>query len=247
MRPRHDRPRGVAVNSGRVSAPADGEADVVIDVPSGRVTARVHRQGSRVVAVDFINVASWAVATGVGVPTSRGTVRVDVGFDGALYASVPAAAVGLSVVPGDLPSLNALGREIQRHLNGTSHCRYPADPRLDGIYGVIWIEDLGAAPDGVHHRNVTILAVGEVDRSPCGSGTSARMALLAASGALEDDVSLRHDSIVGSTFIGRVVRHTQVHGIPAIVPQVTRMAYPPGEHVFLVDAEDPLVPGFVLR
>lgn len=236
-----------AVNSGVVAAPVDGEVDVRIDVPSGRVTARVHRRGGRVVAVDFINVASWAVATEVVVPTSRGDVLVDVAFGGAMYASLPASAVGLAVSPGQLGALIDLGREIQRHLNRTPHCRHPADPRLDGIYGTVWFEELGSSPEEIHQRNVTIFADGEVDRSPCGSGTSARMALLAASGALSEKVLLRHESIVGSTFIGRILGSLDVGGIPAILPQVTGMAYPTGEHVFLVDPEDPLVPGFVLR
>jgi proline racemase len=94
---------------------------------------------------------------------------------------------------------------------------------------------------------VTVFADGEVDRSPCGSGTCARIAVLAADGRLPDGTVLRHDSIVGSTFMGTVLESVVDDGRPAVVPQVTGMAYRTGEHVFSIDPRDPLVPGFVLR
>jgi proline racemase len=210
-----------AVETGRVAAPVTGSVDVVIDVPSGRVTARVHREDARVVAVDFVNVPSWVVATDVPVTTSRGEVRVSVAYGGAIYATLPAAQLGLSVTPECLGELIALGREIKWALNDTEHA--------------------------VHQRNVTVFADGEVDRSPCGSGTCARLAVLAAGGRLPAGTVLRHDSIVGSTFTGTVLGTVDVDGRPAVIPQVTGMAYRTGEHVFSIDPHDPLVPGFQLR
>ena len=96
-------------------------------------------------------------------------------------------------------------------------------------------------------RNVTIFADGEADRSPCGSGTCARLAVLAAGGRLPAGTVLRHESIVGSTFTGTVLGTVDIDGRPAVIPQVTGMAYRTGEHVFSIDPHDPLVPGFVLR
>lgn len=233
-----------AVETGRVPAPETGSADVVIDVPSGRVTARVHREAGRVVAVDFVNVPSRVVARDVPVATSRGPVTVTVAYGGATYATLPAADVGLAVTPEHLGDLIALGREIKWALNDTAHARHPDDPRLDGVYGTIWFDELADADGEVHQRNVTVFADGEVDRSPCGSGTCARLAVLHADGRLPAGTVLRHDSIVGSTFLGRVLSTV----VPAgIVPQVTGMAYRTGEHRFTVDPHDPLVPGFVLR
>ncbi|HZZ97516.1 MAG TPA: proline racemase family protein [Jatrophihabitantaceae bacterium] len=236
-----------AVQSGRV--PIDGSCtDVVIDVPSGRVTARVHTEAGRVVAVDFVNVASYAIATGIAVTTSRGEVAVDVGFGGASYASVDAATLGLTVSPDCLPQLIAVGREIKWALNDSELARHPSDSRLSGIYGTIVYDDLGDDADGnVHQRNVTIFADGEVDRSPCGSGTCARVALLVADGRLGTGASLAHDSIVGSRFDAAVLSHTRVDGRDAVIVRVTGMAYRTGEHIFEVAAGDPLVPGFVMR
>jgi len=151
------------------------------------------------------------------------------------------------VVPEHLGELIALGREIKWALNDSDHARHPTDERLAGIYGTIWFDELGDAPGEVRQRNVTIFADGEVDRSPCGSGTCARLAVLAADGRLPAGTVLRHDSIVGSTFTGTVLDTVDVAGRAAIVPQVTGMAYRTGEHVFSVDPDDPLVPGFVLR
>jgi proline racemase len=236
-----------AVDTGRVAAPETGSVDVVIDVPSGRVTARVHREDARVVAVDFVNVPSWVIATDVPVTTSRGEVSVTVAYGGAIYATLPAAQLGLSVTPERLGELIALGREIKWALNDSEHAVHPEDPRQNGIYGTIWVDEMGDAAGQVHQRNVAVFADGEVDRSPCGSGTCARLAVLAADGRLPAGTVLRHDSIVGSTFTGMVLDTVEVDGRSAVIPQVTGMAYRTGEHAFSIDPHDPLVPGFVLR
>ena len=238
-----------AVDTGLVAAPETGAVDVVVDVPSGRVTARVSRAGGRTVGVEFVNVPSYVLARGVRVATSRGDVEVDVSFGGAIYAQVPAAALDLAVEPQHIQELIAVGREIKRALDGGEHAVHPTDPRLSGIYGTIVFDDLGIAGDGrLHQRNVTIFADGQVDRSPCGSGTAARMATLCADGRLDGpDAVLVHGSIVGSTFEGSVLDRLVVEGRPAVVPSISGTAFRTGEHVFYVDPDDDLVPGFVLR
>jgi proline racemase len=202
-----------AVESGLVAAPDDGEVDVMIDVPSGRVVARVRMRAGAVASVVFVNVPSYVVSRG----------EIEVAYGGALYASVPAARFGLRVVPEDLPALIDAGRRVK------------ADLGEPDLYGTILWEELGP----LHQRNVTIFADGEVDRSPCGSGTSARCALL---GLREGEV-LRHDSIVGSTFYARVVGETD----EGVLTEVEGMAYRTGEHRFVLDPRDPLGTGFVLR
>ena len=224
-----------AVESGAVTAPRDGEVDVTIDVPSGRVVARVRVGGGIVENVAFRNVPSFVVGRDV----EAAGVAVDVSYGGAIYASVPAARFGLRVVPGDLPALIGAGRAVKQALEGTDVARHPDDERLSGIYGTILYEDAGP----LHQRNVTIFADGEVDRSPCGSGTSARCALLAADGLLGEGDVLRHDSIVGSTFLARVVGSVA----EGVLTEVEGMAYRTGEHRFVLDPRDPLGTGFVLR
>jgi proline racemase/trans-L-3-hydroxyproline dehydratase len=220
-----------AVESGLVEAAPEGETDVTIDVPSGRVTARVRCAGGAVESVVFRNVPAYAVARGV----EAGGVRADVSYAGAIYASVPAADLGLTVTPDRLTGLIAAGREVKLALSGTEAARHPQDERLSGIYGTILWEPLGE----LHQRNVTVFADGEVDRSPCGSGTSARLALL----DLEPGQILRHDSIVGTTFSAWVAERTP----EGVVTEVEGTAFRTGEHRFVLDPRDTLGTGFVLR
>lgn len=236
-----------AVTSGRVDAPRDGTTDVRIDVPSGRVTARVRRVAGVTQDVTFRNVPAYVVARDVPVATSRGDLRVDVSYGGALYASVRAADADLAVDPADLVDLIAVAREIKAVLADADVARHPDDPRLDGIYGVIWWQDLGRSESGPWQRNATVFADGEVDRSPCGSGTSARLALLADDGTVGDGDTLTHESIIGTVFEGRVVEHVVDAGRPAVITEIAGMAFPTGEHAFVLDERDPVGRGFVLR
>ena len=220
-----------AVETGRVTAAPDGQTDVTIDVPSGRVVARVLCAGGAVESVVFRNVPAFAIARGV----PAGPVRADVSYGGAIYASVAAADLGLTVTPDHTGDLIAAGREVKRALEGTEAALHPSDDRLSGIYGTILWESVGE----LHQRNVTVFADGEVDRSPCGSGTSARLALL----DLEPGVVLRHDSIVGTTFNAWVAERTR----EGVVTDVEGAAYRTGEHRFVLDPRDALGTGFVLR
>ena len=224
-----------ALETGLVAAPDEGEVDVTIDVPSGRVVARVRVEAGIIESVAFRNVPSFVVARNM----EAAGVRVDVSYGGAIYASAPAERFGLSVVPDDLPRLIAAGREAKRALERSEAARHPSDERLSGIYGTILYEELGP----LHQRNVAIFADGEVDRSPCGSGTSARCALLAADGNLRNGQVLRHESIVGTTFLARVVGETA----EGVLTEVEGTAFRTGEHRFVLDPRDPLGTGFSLR
>ncbi|WP_400999127.1 proline racemase family protein [Agromyces sp. GXQ0307] len=231
-----------AVRTGRVAAPDDGEAVVTIDVPSGRVQARVQRRAGRTTGVVFRNVPSRVLATGLRLETSRGAVEVDLVFGGAVYATLPAAALGLSVTPAHTIELIRLGREIKWALNDHPDAQV-GDARLSGVYGTILVDDLGRTGDGPWQRNVTVFADGEVDRSPCGSGTAARVALLAHTGELADGEVLTHDSIIGTRFHARVAERTA----DGVVPEVTGQAYRVGACEFELDPDDPLAAGFSLR
>jgi proline racemase/trans-L-3-hydroxyproline dehydratase len=229
-----------AVGSGRVAAVPDGETTVTIDVPSGRVAAVVHCRGGAVESVTFRNVPAYVLTRSVPVATPWGAVTVDLAYGGALYACVPAGAFGLTVSPAYYTELIAAGRAVKGGLAG-------AELGPDGVYGTILYDDLGDGPAGPHQRNVTVFADGEVDRSPCGSGTSARVALLAADGRLDGTRSLRHDSLVGTTFVARVAARVRADGRDAVVSEVDGVAYRTGEHRFTLDPRDPLGTGFVLR
>jgi proline racemase len=224
-----------AVESGRVTAPDGGHVEVTIDVPSGRVVATVRCRGGAVESVGFRNVPSFVVARAV----AAGDVEVDVAYGGAIYAFAPAASLGLRVMPEDLPELIAAGRAVKQALADSDVARHPDDDRLSGIYGTVFYEELGP----LHQRNVAIFADGEVDRSPTGSATSARTALLEADGALAEGESWRNDSVVGTTFHARAIGLTP----DGLLTEVEGTAFRTGEHRFFLDPRDPLGTGFVLR
>jgi len=200
-----------------------------------------------VTAVTFRNVPAYAIARGVPVETARGRLEGDVSYGGAIYASVPAAAAGLAVDPAAYGDLIALGRAVKGALAGTEHARHPSDDRLSGVYGTIVFDDLGDTATGPHQRNVTVFADGEVDRSPCGSATCARAALLHADGRLAPGRVLTHDSIVGTAFAATVSDVVREEGRDAVVVEVRGAAYRTGEHRFVLDPRDPVGTGFVLR
>ena len=238
-----------ALDSGLVEAVCPF-TDLYVDVPSGRlaVSASVGADGG-VGEVLFTNVASWVSATGVVVSAAGRDWTVDVSYGGAFYASVRAADGGLSIVPGDLDSLIAVGRAIKQAMDVHPAVQHPVDARLSGCYGTIWWEALDT-PDGADlaQRNVTIFADGEVDRSPCGSGTSARLAVLHHRGQLAIDEVLCHEGIVGTRFSGRVLATTAgPEGRVAVTTQVGGRAYATGRHTFLLDDRDELGLGFQLR
>ncbi len=234
-----------AVESG-VVAPEEPETRMTIDVPSGRLAVVARVEGGRPVSVRFRNVPSFVHSRGLSVGTlSAGEVVLDVAFGGAFYASVDARGLGLAVEPANLTRFVELGREIKDHLNTTAEISHPLEPRLRDVYGTIFFED--AEEPGLAQRNVTVFADGEVDRSPCGSGTSARLALLHAVGGLATGETLDHSSIVGTRFEGRVVEETEVAGVPAVVTEVGGSAHLTGHHQFVLERDDPLGPGFLLR
>ena len=224
-----------AVESGRVAAPDDGTIDVTIDVPSGRVVAGVRCERGAVRGVAFRNVPAYVVARSV--PAAG--AEVDVAFGGAIYAFTPAHQWGLRVTPRDLPELIAVGRRIKRELEGSEVARHPRDDRLSGIYGTVFYDELGP----LHQRTVAIFADGEVDRSPTGSATSARTALLADEGRLAEGQTWRAESIVGTEFHARAIGSTP----DGLLTEVEGAAFRTGEHRFTLDPSDPLGTGFVLR
>ena len=224
-----------AVETGRVEAPADGDVDVTIDAPSGRVVARVTTRDGQVERVGFRNVPSYVVARDV----PAGDVSVDVAYGGAMYAFVPADRLGLPISAGALPALIQAARAIKAALERSPVAEHRDDPRLSGIYGTVIHEQVGPA----HHRNVVVFADGEVDRSPTGSATSARTALLLDDGELEEAAGWRNDSIVGTSFTASVVGRTA----DGVLTEVAGTAFRTGEHRFVLDPRDDLGTGFVLR
>ena len=240
-----------AVHEGLVPV-VEPTTSFAIDVPSGRLAVEVEVVGGEVSGASFVNVASFVTATDIEIDVGGRVVPVDVSFGGAFYASLDLAApalatLGLTATPACLTELIAIGRRVRTALDGHWSLAHPSEPRLSGCYGTIFYEAIPDRGLGFAQRNVTVFADGEVDRSPCGSGTSARLAVLHHRGVLEVAAPLDHVSIVGSSFRASVIGTTTVHGLPAVVTRVAGRAHRTGTHEFVLDAADELGLGFQLR
>jgi len=221
---------------------------VVLDTPAGTVHARadVDRSGGavRVRSVSFRNVPSFVLHAGIPLRVGSRDLRADVAFGGAFYAIVDSEAAGIPMTRARLHDLRQTGMAIKDAVEAAVRVVHPDEPGLQGVYGTIFTAP--ASNEEADLRNVTVFADAEVDRSPCGTGTSAVMAVLAAIGLLAPEQTFTHESIIGSRFVGRMVGEVTVGDLPAIVPEIQGEAYITGEHTFHLDERDPFVRGFRL-
>ena len=233
----------VALETGML-APRDDA--VRLDTPAGRVVARARRAGARVASVAFENVPSYVVSLDdeIEVPV-LGRVRYDLAFGGAFYAFVDATSVGLAMTPERFRDLIAAGMAIKRGVMASREIRHPRERDLSFLYGTIFT---GASlSEGAHSRNVCVFAEGEVDRSPTGTGVSARVAIEHARGRLRPGDPFVVESIIGTRFTGRVARALTWEGLAAVVPEVEGSAHITGRGELLIAPDDPLPEGFILR
>ncbi len=219
---------------------------IVIDTPAGPVTAYARIDSGQVKSVYFHNVPSYVVELDAEVNApGLGPVRYDLAFGGAYYAFVDAESVGLRCRPEDVPAAIEKGMAVKRAVMQQRKIEHPFDSDLGFLYGTIFI----APPeDGRRHsRNVCIFAEGEVDRSPTGTGVSARAAIHHARGELKPGEKMTIESIIGATFTASVKETVQFGPYPAVIPEVEGQAFITGKHEFLIDPNDPLSEGFMLR
>ncbi|HXN03096.1 MAG TPA: proline racemase family protein [Candidatus Dormibacteraeota bacterium] len=219
--------------------PATGPSvEVVVDVPSGRLRTVATMEGGRVRSVRFRNVPSFVLVEGLSVSVAGRRVEVAVAYGGSFYAIVPAERFELPLEPAFVPRFIELGRAIKAAIETEREIVHPLEPELEGIYGVMFTAG---------NRNVTVFADGEVDRSPCGSGTSARLALLDRQGELARGATLMHESVIGTRFASRVVSDDRVGDYPAVLTEIEGSAHLTGYHQFVLSADDPIGAGFLIR
>lgn len=221
--------------------------EVGYDTPAGFVRARAEIEGERVRWVTFRNVPSFVHTAGLPIDVDGKRIMVDVVFGGAFYALVEATALapGLAVRPERIMELIARGTAVKRAVEAAAAIVHPTEPELTGIYGTI----ITGPPEGegARHRNVTIFAAGEADRSPCGTGTAATTAAFIAHGTLGVNEEWVNESIIGTRFTGRAIAETRVGDYPAIVPEIGGRGFITGYHTFVLDPEDETGRGFLVR
>jgi trans-L-3-hydroxyproline dehydratase len=222
------------------------ETLVVLDTPAGLVRARATVIGGRVRGVAFENVPSFVLAldASIDVP-GLGAVRYDLAYGGAFYAYVTAGDLGLDLRPAGVGRMIELGRVIKAAVQAHAPPEHPDAEDLGFVYGTIFVGP--AHRTGVHSRNVCVFADGEADRSPTGTGVSGRLAIEHARGTLPSGVGLEIESILGTTFRGRVLSEATVGPHAAVIPEVSGRAFITGRNELLIDPDDPLAEGFLLR
>jgi proline racemase len=219
-------------------------AHITLEPPAGLVHVTAECAGGRCRQLTFENVPSFAthLDASVDVP-GVGQVRVDVAYGGAWVAFVDVAPLGYSLVPSEARAIADLGERIRPHVVEQLSITHPLLPELSHLSFVVLTARPRAGGDA---RNATVVSPGRLDRSPTGTATSARVAVLAAKGRLDVGQPFVNESIISTKFTGRVVRQTRVGPYDAVVPTVSGRAWITGFHQIVVDADDPLADGFTL-
>ncbi|MBP8919730.1 MAG: proline racemase family protein [Micropruina sp.] len=244
------------IEAGVVPAPAEGE-EVVIDTAVGTVRVRVDLDGAKVRSVTFANVPTFVVALDHPLELPEfGTIPVDIVFGGQFFAQTDVANLGLELDPANGRALARAGAMIKLACEEQVTVCHPENPGIDDV-NLVMLHSGPPVPGRVS-RNTVVLNnapvlrdkpetwTGALDRSPCGTGTSARMTALHARGLLAIGEEFRHHSVIGSEFVGRLVGETEVGGRPAVLPTITGQGWVTGRAEWVLDATDPFPTGYTV-
>jgi trans-L-3-hydroxyproline dehydratase len=221
------------------------ETRITYETPAGVVQARASLDGGRVLAVRFRNVPAFRFAHQLEINVRDRDITVDVAFGGAWYAIARDTDLGVTLDRRHGRELVEAGMAVKRAVSNAIDVVHPLDDDLSGLYGTIIVGS--PSSDELSLRNATIYADGAIDRSPCGTGTSALVACLAADGKLEVGDTLVNESLTGATFTGRIVVGTSVGTFPAVVTEIAGRGAITGMHQFVIDRDDPIPDGFLIR
>lgn len=233
------------VETGMVAV-SEPETVITLDTPAGLTRVRVAVKGGGAHKVTFKGVPSFVFERDVNVALpGHGNLILDIAYGGNVYAILPAAAVGLEIKPENASALIAEGRRIKEAVNRQVDLQHPELAFVNACTHVEFYGDPGS--EGAHLKNAVVLSDSGLDRSPCGTGTCAKIALLYARGQLKRNELFVHESIIGSRFDARVLAETSVGPYAAIVPEISGSAYIMGINQICIDPEDPLRNGFLLE
>ncbi len=234
-----------AVETGMVEV-VEPVTQVVLEAPAGLVRASVKVDNGKAKEVSFKNVPSFLYKRDVviDVPTV-GKVTLDISFGGSFFAIVNAKELGVTVETKNVNRLTELGLMIRDIVNKEIEIQHPEQAHIKTV-DLVEIYDMPTNPAATF-KNVVIFGEGQVDRSPCGTGTSAKIATLYAKGKLKENELFVYESIIGTMFKGRIVGNTKVGELDAIIPEITGSAYITGFNQMVIDPEDPVGNGFTFQ
>lgn len=235
----------VAIETGMIEA-KEPVTEVLMDTPAGLVKAVAQVVDGKVKEVSIVNVPAFHYKKDVKIEVPEiGEITFDISFGGSFFAIIHANQLGLTVEPKNTNKLTDLALKIRDIINSTVELKHPTLSHIKTV-DLVEIYDKATHPDA-HYKNVVIFGQGQVDRSPCGTGTSAKLATLYSKGELKEDETFIYESILGTLFKGRIVGKTNVGEFDAIIPEITGSAFITGFNHFVIDPEDPVAYGFVLK
>ncbi|MDF0605937.1 4-hydroxyproline epimerase [Neisseriaceae bacterium TC5R-5] len=231
----------MAIEQGVVTPATPGVLN--LDTPAGKVVARYQMQGEKVRSVTLTNVPSFLYLRDVEVEVAAlGKLQVDIAYGGNFYPIVEKQANYRDMADFSPAQLVSMGNELREYINQHYEIVHPLDPNIRGVRHCLWTGAPKQADSDA--ANAVLYGASALDRSPCGTGTSARLAQRYGRGWLAPGQSFVHESLIGSQFIGRIVSETQVGDYPAIVPSIEGWAITTGYNRILLDEADPYVHGF---
>lgn len=234
----------VAIEMGLIDG-IEPTTKVTLETPAGLIFATAELEREVVKSVTIENVPSFLFCEDIRLDLPGvGTIPVDIAFGGNFFALVDSADIGLKVVPENIQKLVEMGMDILLRVNNQVEVAHPTKSQVRSI-DLLEIYELthGSKSD---ERNIVVLGHGQFDRSPCGTGTCARMATLFAKGKLTLGQEFINESIIGTTFRGRLIREAVIGNIPAVIPEITGQAFITGIQQFVIDPADPLKYGFLV-
>ncbi len=234
----------VAVETGMVNA-VEPVTHIKMESPAGLINGEVKIESGKAKEVSIVNVPSFLYKQDVKVTVPEvGEIKLDISFGGSFFAIVSADQLGLTVEPKNVGKLRDLGLVIRDIVNKEIEIVHPEMAHINTV-DLVEIYDKPSHPEA-HYKNIVIFGQGNVDRSPCGTGTSAKMATLHAKGQLEVGQDFVYESVLGTLFTGKILDTTKVADYEAITPQITASAYITGFNHFVIDEDDPVKYGFIL-
>ena len=235
----------VAVETGMVPV-TEPVTKVVQEAPAGLIHGQVFVEDGKAKKVSFTNVPAFLYKRDQEVELpGYGKIRFDISFGGSFFAIVKAEQVGLEIVPENAAKLQDLGIQLRDIINKEIPVQHPELPHIHSVDLVEWWSK--TETKGATLKNCVVFGQGQVDRSPCGAGTSAKMATLFAKGELKMGEKFFYESTLGTIFEGEIVGKAKVGEYDAVIPQITGSAYITGFNHFVIDETDPVKYGFILK
>ncbi|WMJ78174.1 MULTISPECIES: proline racemase [unclassified Sedimentibacter] len=235
----------VVVENGMVPM-VEPVTEINLEAPAGIVKAKVFVECGKVKEVSITNVPAFLYKRDVKINVPEiGEIILDISFGGSFFAILNAKQLGLEIIPANADKLKNIGMVIRDVVNKEIKVQHPTLPHINTV-DLVEIYDEPTNPEATY-KNVVVFGDGQVDRSPCGTGTSAKMATLYAKGKLKLGEPFVYESIIGTLFRGRVLETTKVGDLDAIVPEITGSAYITGYSNYVIDDSDPVRHGFMLQ